>query len=649
MTTRMPAAALRWTVAVAVLIGLVALIAPLEARAEEPEESRLLLMLDASGSMKAADPSGLTKMEAAKRALVSVVDSLPADSTVGLRVYGAVQPGGRPTKAACTDTQLVHPVASLDRPGLKAAISRFQPKGETPIAYSLQQGLKDLGPEGKRHIVLVSDGEESCVPDPCPSVRELVAGGVDLQIDTVGFGVDAKARTQLQCIAQAGRGSYYDARTAAALTASLNKLSQRALRPFTVSGTPVRASEAPEDAPTLAPGQYVDSFAGNAPARYYRLVRAEGATVRLSVSHRPPDRGEDYNREDLWLRVSTPEGRECEAERGYRFDPGGRSEAVVAHVRLRPPTSAEDGDPCRTGTEFVVAVNRDKGGSAAQPVEVLVIEEPPATNLTSLPPPLATADVKPLIAPASGQGGTVVGGGSFSDALTLTPGTYTDTILPAEQIFYRVRVDFGQRAAFTVDVPAPGQRLALGATSYTAFAVDAYGPSRYHFPRPGGEPRNRGSLGPTGQSLVLGEYIPQIRYRNREAEGARGYSYVTLREASVAGDHYFAISRSAEKAGEDSAAPVMVRIRVAVDGQPSGQPEYAGGSGQPPAASTTTPTSTQTGDDSGAAPAPRAEGGPEKGSDGPSVPVMVAGGLALAGTAAAVAYAAWSGRRRPSG
>jgi Ca-activated chloride channel family protein len=546
--------------------------------ADEPSTGRLLLMLDASGSMQEADPSGLTKIEAAKKALTSVVAALPADSEVGLRVYGAtVDSGGKPTKAACADTQNVVPVGPLDRPALTAAIRRFHAVGETPIAYSLQQALADLGPSGQRTIVLVSDGEESCVPDPCPTVRKLVAGGIDLRIDTVGFGVDAAARAQLRCIAEAGRGTYYDAEDAAALATSLGKLSQRALRPFTISGTPVVAATTPETAPRLTPGQYTDSFAVATAPRYYQVQRTPGSTLRFSVTARPPADPASYSSERLAIDVTTPEGRVCAHDSALRFDPGRRTEAVVAHVRVDGPEEAGDDDPCRTATTLRVAVERPKGTDREVPVEVLVIEEPPVRDPGSLPPALEPTEVSPLVAPASGAGTRVVGGGGFSDAVTLAPGTYRDTVLPAEQVFYRVRLDFGQRAALTVDVPEPGETLELGSTSYTGFALDVFAPDRAPLSRVGGEPPTGGSLGPGTSALQLTEYTPQVRWANREASGSRGYSYVTLRKASLAGYYYFALGRTAEPPGQDSAAPVDVRLRVTVQGEPAGVPQYLSG------------------------------------------------------------------------
>ncbi|QIM21504.1 VWA domain-containing protein [Phycicoccus sp. HDW14] len=629
--------ALATTVVVALGLG-VAAAAP--SPADETTPGRLLLMLDASGSMKKPDPSGLSKIEAAKKALTSVVGALPEDSQVGLRVYGAtVDSNGKPTKAACADSQAVVPVGALDRPALTRAISRFRAVGETPIAYSLTKALADLGPTGKRNIVLVSDGEESCVPDPCPTVKKLVADGVDLQIDTVGFAVSAKARKQLQCIADAGRGTYYDAEDAGALATSLGKLSQRALRPFTVSGTPVVATETAETAPVLTPGQYTDTFAVGTAPRYYAVQRTAGSTIRLSLTARPPANPESYSTERLDVTVMTPEGKQCRNDNALRFDPGRRAEAVVSQIRVDGPEDASDTDPCHTATTLRVSVHRPKGVDQDVPVEVLYIEEPALRDATGLPATLEPTGVKALVAPASGAGETVVGGGGFSDALTLTPGTYRDTLLPAEQIFYRVRLDWGQRAALTVDAPEPGEKLTLGSTSYTGFAVDVYAPDRAVLTRTSGEPRNAGSLGPAGTSLQLTEYTPEVRWANRTAFGNGPYSFVQLRKASLAGYYYFAVGRTDEPDGADSAAPVDVRLRVAVEGSPTGAPQYAGavaatGPSTTPSASPTPSASTT----------PVASGPARDKDDGSPWPIVAGGGLVALLGAGGVLYALRRGR-----
>ena len=160
---------------------------------------------------------------------------------------------------------------------MRAAVASFKAKGETPIAYSLQQAAKDLGASGKRSIILASDGEESCVADPCPAAKALVAQGFDLQIDTVGLGANAATRRQLQCIADAVHGTYYDASTASELT----RLADHALPAGTATLRAVRDSRCTPtldaaSAPCKARPEAPTPSRPAPPPRYYLLHREAG-------------------------------------------------------------------------------------------------------------------------------------------------------------------------------------------------------------------------------------------------------------------------------------------------------------------------------------------------------------------------------------
>ncbi|MFT4011212.1 MAG: VWA domain-containing protein, partial [Nocardioidaceae bacterium] len=66
------------------------LTAPPTALADDDTEgaAKMILVLDSSGSMKEDAGGGQSKIAAAKSALRSVVDGLPEDAEVGLRVFG---------------------------------------------------------------------------------------------------------------------------------------------------------------------------------------------------------------------------------------------------------------------------------------------------------------------------------------------------------------------------------------------------------------------------------------------------------------------------------------------------------------------------------------------------------------------------------
>ncbi|WP_157841156.1 VWA domain-containing protein, partial [Streptomyces wadayamensis] len=166
-----------------------------------PGAGGLVMVLDSSGSMADEAGGGRTRIEAARDAVGTVVDSLPDGYPTGLRVYGADRTSG------CTDTRLARPVEPLDRDAMKKAVAGVEPKGDTPIGLSLRKAVADLpepepGAVGRRTVLLISDGEDNCgSPPPCEAAEELAESGLDLRIDAIGFQVKGKAREELTCVA----------------------------------------------------------------------------------------------------------------------------------------------------------------------------------------------------------------------------------------------------------------------------------------------------------------------------------------------------------------------------------------------------------------------------------------------------------------
>ncbi len=181
------------------------------------------LVLDASGSMNGRLPDGVAKIDAAKAAVRDLVGKLPGDVRLSLRAYG--HQSSRKDRD-CRDTQLLVPFGGADsvRGDVISKCDALTAMGYTPITYVLGLAADDINPEGgEKIIVLVSDGKETCEGDPCLLAQKLAGADADLRIHTVGFGVDYQARTQLECIARAGRGQYYDAQSPDDLVASMRE------------------------------------------------------------------------------------------------------------------------------------------------------------------------------------------------------------------------------------------------------------------------------------------------------------------------------------------------------------------------------------------------------------------------------------------
>ena len=172
-------------------------------------ERSVLLILDASGSMNARLPNGETRIAVARRAIKGVVGFIPAQAQLSLRMYGA-QSAAR--QKNCQDTHLAVPFgpAAASGASINAAVDGAKAQGYTPIAYSLQQAANDFPANTKeRVIVLVSDGKETCKGDPVVAAKAFAGTGIT--VHTVGFIVDTAARGQLQAIARATGGTYFDA------------------------------------------------------------------------------------------------------------------------------------------------------------------------------------------------------------------------------------------------------------------------------------------------------------------------------------------------------------------------------------------------------------------------------------------------------
>ena len=169
----------------------------------------VLLILDASGSMNAKLPNGESRMAVAQRAIKGVAGFIPAQAQLSLRMYGAQSAAQQKN---CQDTHLAVPFGAASSAGgrITASVEATKAQGYTPIAYSLGQAANDFPADAKeRVIVLVSDGKETCAGDPVLAARALAGKGIT--VHTVGFIVDTAARGQLQAIARATGGTYFDA------------------------------------------------------------------------------------------------------------------------------------------------------------------------------------------------------------------------------------------------------------------------------------------------------------------------------------------------------------------------------------------------------------------------------------------------------
>ncbi|MCD6135597.1 VWA domain-containing protein [Candidatus Bipolaricaulota bacterium] len=207
----------------------------------------LLIILDTSSSMSESF-EGSTKIVVAKQVLSDLISDLPDGMDVGLRIFGG-----------CENSQLLLPISTLDRTALHATIAGISTGGPTPIAYTLEQTKGDFANvSGKKLILLVSDGQETCHGKPVQAAKDLLAAGYDLRIDVVGFDVAGQDGTaeKLREIANATHGTYYDAQSSKELRAAVQSIITVRYQVFDSQGQKVFEGIIGDTVPQLKAGTY---------------------------------------------------------------------------------------------------------------------------------------------------------------------------------------------------------------------------------------------------------------------------------------------------------------------------------------------------------------------------------------------------------
>jgi len=180
------------------------------------QEQNVYFILDASGSMW-AQMEGTTKIEIAKSKLLDGISLVKDKLRVGIVVYGHRRRGD------CEDIEEIVKLQPVDEVLIAKTLEGIKPKGKTPIARSVEfitEKLRAL--EEAAHVILISDGEESCHANPCEKIKQLHELGINFTLDVVGFDVTPEQREQLQCIADIS-GQYFTAASATELYKAIAK------------------------------------------------------------------------------------------------------------------------------------------------------------------------------------------------------------------------------------------------------------------------------------------------------------------------------------------------------------------------------------------------------------------------------------------
>ena len=193
---------------------ILSLILPLAAHAQDRPNT--ILVLDGSGSMW-GQIDGINKIVIAREVVGTILDDFPGDENLGLTVYG------HRTRGDCTDIETMVAPGTGNREAIREAVNGINPRGKTPMTDAVIAAAEALRyTEEEATVILVSDGIETCNPDPCAAARALEQAGIGFTAHVVGFDVtDPEALAQMQCLAEETGGSFTTAANAEELTDAL--------------------------------------------------------------------------------------------------------------------------------------------------------------------------------------------------------------------------------------------------------------------------------------------------------------------------------------------------------------------------------------------------------------------------------------------
>jgi hypothetical protein len=186
------------------------------------------------------------KIDMVRRVLERFADELPADTAVGLRVFGQRRWLG------CKDSERLIDLGPLDVERFRRTLDRVQPGlgGPTAVAYAVREGARDFldRPHGRNTLIVLTDGRDWC-PEPLPVGDELARSeGLDLAISVLSFTAVPERTEELSHLTAPSGGVFLTVRDATSIELGL----KRAVPLTPVQEVAVTLHLRPESQPVIA-------------------------------------------------------------------------------------------------------------------------------------------------------------------------------------------------------------------------------------------------------------------------------------------------------------------------------------------------------------------------------------------------------------
>jgi len=184
--------------------------------AQTSQNRRVIIILDASYSMQ-DKLEGERKIDFAKNTILSILKTY-SGSEIGVIVFGHRYPTN--DLKSCDDIELIKDFSNnaFDI----GQIQNIQGNGRTPIASSIIYASQFFSSDKLNHIILLSDGIDTCSANPCGTIKKLKTDIPNFRIDTVGFTLTKDDKALLDCVSSTTEGSFYSAYSESELRDGLN-------------------------------------------------------------------------------------------------------------------------------------------------------------------------------------------------------------------------------------------------------------------------------------------------------------------------------------------------------------------------------------------------------------------------------------------
>jgi Ca-activated chloride channel family protein len=196
----------------------------------KPQTTRVLIVLDGSGSMKESWGNS-NRWETAKELLFKAIDSIQRvnkNVEFGIRIFGHQS---KHSEKNCRDSKLEVPFGKGNAKSISDILNSVTPQGWTPIAYSLEQAAGDFpttGSQAHNAIILITDGLETCNGDICAAGKALQEKRIALRPYVIGLGLAKSEKSFFDCV-----GKFFDVVDAPQFREVLNITISQSINPTT--------------------------------------------------------------------------------------------------------------------------------------------------------------------------------------------------------------------------------------------------------------------------------------------------------------------------------------------------------------------------------------------------------------------------------